>query len=138
MEFHGTVLDVIDGDTVHLSIDLAPARGKDRDLGFHVYVADRRLVLHYSFRLLGLNAAEHGTPQGDDATAYLRGLLPAGQAVKVTSVGADKFNRFDAVLTLPDGRVVNDLLIAAGRAAPWNGQGPKPVAPWPIPEGTPA
>lgn len=125
------VVEVIDGDTVKLAVLLAPARGKDKDYGFSVYVEGRHLVLHYSFRLLGCNAAEHGTPGGDAATANLRTLLPVGEMVTVASVKNDKYSRYDAAIMLPDGTELVKKLIAEQWAAPWDGTGPKPVPLWP-------
>jgi endonuclease YncB( thermonuclease family) len=137
--FRAQVLQVIDGDTVKLSVDLASAgRRNDADLGFHVYVEGHRLRLHYSFRLLGLNCAEHGTPSGDAATAFVTQLLPPGTWVGVQSVSSDKYDRYDALIDLPDGRQLNALLISTGHAAAWDGTGPKPVPPWPIPAGSTA
>ena len=48
--------------------------------------------------------------------------------MRLLSLGWDKYGgRSDAQLTLPDGRDLTAVMIAAGHAAPWNGQGPKPV-----------
>lgn len=129
--FPAVVTDVIDGDTVKLSVRLAKSRGKDADLGFHVYREGGWLVLHYTFRLLGCNAAEHGTPAGDAATANLKALLPVGTVVVVTSVSNDKYSRYDADITMSPGTDLVSYLIAHEWAAPWNGQGPKPLPPWP-------
>ncbi len=129
--FTAVVSDVIDGDTIKLAVRLQKSRGKDADLGFSVYRESGWLVLHYSFRLLGCNAAEHGTPGGDAATANLRTLLPVGTVVTVHSVSNDKYSRYDASVTLPSGEDLVTYLIAHQWAAPWNGQGPKPVPPWP-------
>lgn len=131
MAFNAAVVDVIDGDTLKLSVRLAKSRGKDTDLGFHVYREGGWLVLHYTFRLLGCNAAEHGTPGGDAATANLKTLLPVGTVVVVTSVSNDKYSRYDADIMMPPGTDLVSYLIAHQWAAPWNGQGPKPIPPWP-------
>lgn len=129
--FKGTVAGVVDGDTVKLSVKLARIRGKDLDLGFHVYKEQGWLVLHYTFRLLGCNAWEHGTPAGDAATANLRALLPTGTVVGLTSISADKYFRYDAQVTLPDGRDLVSVLVAGQWATPWDGLGTKPLPPWP-------
>lgn len=129
--FTAVVVSVIDGDTIKLAVRLGKSRGKDADLGFSVYRESGWLVLHYSFRLLGCNAAEHGTPAGDAATANLKTLLPAGTVVTISSVSNDKYSRYDALVQLPSGQDLVTLLIAQQWAAPWNGLGPKPLPPWP-------
>jgi endonuclease YncB( thermonuclease family) len=113
--WQATVVDVHDGDTVRVLIDL----------GFSVrYAAD--------VRLLGLNAIELGDPGGIEAKAHLQGLLTG--PVTVSTVKPDKYGgRYDAVLTTADGANINNKMVADGYAAPWNGAGPKPVPPWPIP-----
>lgn len=114
-QYQATVSRVIDGDTVVMDIDL----------GFSI-------VLHQSVRLLGLNAREHDMPGGPEATANLETLLPAGQAVTLSTMKPDKYgSRYDADVTLPDGRDLSALLIQDGWAAPWTGAGTKPVPPWP-------
>lgn len=112
------VVDVHDGDTVTVDIMM--------DCGFNDTVTRRRPM-----RLLGINTIELADPGGPEAQAYLATLLPVGTAVALESVKNDKFARYDARLILPDGRDVAQILIAEGWAAPWNGQGPKPVPPWP-------
>jgi len=81
--YPATVLDVIDGDTLHLDLELGRARHRNHDYGFHLYAEGFALRLHLTGRLLGLNAAEHGTPGGDAATANLTALLPPGTACQV-------------------------------------------------------
>lgn len=144
-QYQARVLEVHDGDTVKLSVDLAHTeRIKDRDFGFHVYIEQGRLVVHESFRLLGLNAPELVTPAGKTAQEYLDHLLRANAAggawvpltLRTKVVRAqdqqEKFGRYLATLWLstedPDKAAsVNLRLIQAGQAAPWDGAGPKPV-----------
>lgn len=115
--YRATVVRVIDGDTAILDVDL----------GFYATV-------RMSCRLEGINCREHDQPGGKEAAAYTAGLLPIGTEVVVTSVAPDKFaGRFDGRIELPDGRDVAEALIRSGFAAQWNGQGPRPVPPWPIP-----
>lgn len=107
---------VIDGDTVDVDIDV----------GWDVWVRNQ------SLRLAGCNAREHSQAGGPEAAANLAQLLPAGTQVTLTSIKPDKFGgRYDAVIKLPDGRDLTLLLIAQQWAAAWNGQGVKPVPPWP-------
>jgi endonuclease YncB( thermonuclease family) len=128
--FPAVVINDIDGDTVKLDVELGPP-GKNRDLGFHVYTDEHGHVhLHYSFRVLGENAAEHGTPMGDKATAFVTALLPpaAAATIKSSAHPDDKFGgRYDASITLADGEDLAAEEIAAGFAVPWTGSGPKPV-----------
>jgi endonuclease YncB( thermonuclease family) len=114
--YAGDVVRVIDGDTIVIDVDL----------GFGIWLRSQ------SFRLLGVNAREHSAPGGKEARMNLASMLPVGTRLTVTSVKADKYGgRFDAMLTLPDGRDVARELIAGGWAAAWNGQGVKPVPAWP-------
>lgn len=110
------VVRVIDGDTVVLDVDL----------GFNLWLREE------SFRVLGCNAREHNAPGGQEAIANLRGILPVGTRVQLTSVKPDKFGgRYDALLTLPDGEDLTQLLVRTQWAAAWDGTGTKPVPPWP-------
>jgi endonuclease YncB( thermonuclease family) len=114
--YEAVAVRVIDGDTVVLTVSL----------GFDTWVHNR------TFRLLGCNAREHADPGGADATANLAALLPPGAVVDIMSVKPDKFGgRYDAQVTLADGRDLVTLLIEQQWAAPWNGRGRKPVPPWP-------
>lgn len=119
-----TVVDVVDGDTVRLDVDL----------GFYVQV---RMLC----RLAGLNAPEHNQPGGPQATLALTRLLAQG-AVTVMSVAPDKYaGRFDAQVLVTAPPVagvsevvhVNQWLIDQGFAVAWDGTGPRPSVPWPPP-----
>lgn len=115
-EYKASVVRVVDGDTVLL----------DMDLGFYTYV-------RMSCRLAGLNCRELNEPGGSAAKTYLASLLPIGAELIVNSVKPDKYaGRFDAYLTLK-GTKINAKMIADGYAAKWDGKGPRPVPPWPIP-----
>ena len=51
-----------------------------------------------------------------------------GDTVTLVSHGWDKYGgRIDGTITLADGRNLTAVMVAAGQAAPWDGQGPKPV-----------
>jgi endonuclease YncB( thermonuclease family) len=115
-DFRGVVWRVVDGDTVDVLLDLD--------------VFDQWLMRR--FRLLGCNARESRMPGGREAKANLELLLPHGEPVTVTSVQVDKYGRrYDALITLPDGRDLVDELIAGQWAAAWDGKGVPPVPPWP-------
>lgn len=121
--YNAVVESVVDGDTIHASIDLGIgvwARGTDKS---------RWGML---IRFDGCNAAEHGTPGGDAATANLTALLPPGTPVTLRSVDWDKYgDRIDADVIELDGTDLIQQLIAEQWLAAWDGTGERPVPPWP-------
>lgn len=126
------VLQVIDADTIKVSIYLTPrTRSKSRDFGFHIYNEGGRLVLHESIRLAGLNAAEHGTPAGDAATEFVKSLVQPGDLVKINFSKAggsqEKYGRWIGQILLSDGTNLNEELIKTNHALPWDGTGKRPV-----------
>ena len=134
------VLDVHDGDTVKGAVRLLKLpRLKDRSLGFHLYVEGGWLTLHTLIRLDGMNCAELVTDAGKAARAYLLSLLAVGDVVTLQSrlpsqpIATDKYGgRWDGVL-VKNGVNLNEKMVVDGYAAPWSGQGTKPVPAWPIP-----
>lgn len=110
--YRATVVRVIDGDTVVL----------DFDLGMHIGIVQ-------SCRLLGINAAEHGTEAGDAATAYLSALLKPGTEViaHTQKDQTEKYGRYLVEIALLDGLVMNQQMLATGHALPWDGKGTRPV-----------
>jgi endonuclease YncB( thermonuclease family) len=121
-EYNAVVTDVHDGDTVTVNLDLGVDTWKH---DFHI-------------RLHGGNARELKEPGGKEARANLSALLPVGSQVVVRShkagrdVDPDKFGgRYLATITLRDGRDVVSHLIEQQWLAPWDGNGPKPLPPWP-------
>lgn len=137
--YPATITAVHDGDTFTADVEL-PIRSNhaDIDLGFFLRVERRRLLLHISFRLYGCNAAELGTTSGNAAAENLKAVLAVGSTVTVRShkplvpIPADKYQpRWDADVTLADGRDLIPALIAGQWVAPWDGTGPRPVPPWP-------
>jgi endonuclease YncB( thermonuclease family) len=133
--YSAVVVKVKDGDTISASVRLLSLRRfRDRDLGFHLYIEGGWLVLHEDFRFFGINANEHGTPEGDKATAFLRGLIAPGDLVVIaTKVVSDKdakekYGRWLGTLWRPkDDTSVNDQMVAAGHARPWDGKGARPT-----------
>lgn len=112
-----TVVRLVDGDSVELSAELG-----------------WRVTIGVSARLVGINAIEHNMPGGREATAHLASLIPPGTKVDLESLGADKYgSRWDCRLTRADGIDVAAQMVADGYAALWDGHGPRPVPPWPIP-----
>lgn len=102
---HGAVVDVHDGDTVRL----------DLDLGWRVWLRDERV------RIAHIDAPELSTPQGKIAALALRQLLPPDTLVQVDSIGRDKYGRLLAELTLADGSSVGEYMLAKGNARPYEG-----------------
>lgn len=132
--YKATVANLHDGDTIDVSIVLVASRAHrhlaDRDLGFNVHeVSGKGIMLErQSVRLLGCNAPELSTDAGEAALAFLQTVLHVGDEVTVTSVNWDKYGgRVDGQVTLPDGRDLAQVMVAAGHAAVWDGKGPKPV-----------
>lgn len=117
-----TLVRVVDGDTFHAQVT------RSLDFGFHVVITPTAVQ---KFRLNRCNTAPAATPSGTGAAARLVDLLlPA--PFHLSSVGPYKFgDEWMAELVLADGRNVSDVLIAEQWAAPWNGQGPAPLPPWP-------
>jgi micrococcal nuclease len=113
-EYAATVVDVHDGDTITVNVDL----GFDQSFN----------KMH--LRLLGLNAPELSTPAGKLSQTYLAALLStAGNVLTIRTVKdkQEKYGRYLATLILPDGTDVNQRLIDAGYAKPWDGTGARPV-----------
>lgn len=133
--YDAVVTKVKDGDTISASVRLLKTRIlKDRDLGFHFYIESGFLVLHEDFRFFGINANEHGTPEGDAATKFLRSLLAEGALIRIaTKVVKDrdtkeKFGRWlGTIWRQRDDTSVNDQMVAAGHARPWDGKGARPL-----------
>ena len=112
-EYQGRVVNVVDGDTVDLELDL----------GFGILRRDR-------FRLLGINAPERRGAdklRGEQATERLRALLAsaADGTVHVMTVRdkKEKYGRYLARIIVQDtmGIVqdVADTLLAEGLAEPY-------------------
>lgn len=119
-----TVVRVVYGDTLHLSIRLGTLDLGTESLG--LYAEDEPV------RLDGCNAAAKSTAGGAAAAANLTALLPPGTPVTATITGEYKFGgEVVATIALADGSDLVTALIAQQWVAPWNGAGKQPVAPWP-------
>jgi endonuclease YncB( thermonuclease family) len=128
------VVKVKDGDTIDASIRMKRSRLRNQDLGFHVYVEDGWIVIHDAIRFFGTNANEHDTAAGDEATKFLKTLIKPGDVIRVaTKVVKDKdtkekYGRWLGTLwRVGDDKSINDQMVAAGHAKPWDGKGAKPV-----------
>jgi endonuclease YncB( thermonuclease family) len=116
---NATVLEVLDGDTVKLDVDL----------GYFDHI-------HVPHRLYGINAPEKASASGKASQAYLRELLPVGTKVVIRStkprqdgIASDKYGgRFLAhIYRASDNLYINAHLVDEGFAKSWDGKGTKPV-----------
>lgn len=74
--YPAVVVRVVDADTIRLELDL----------GLHIWRTD-------NCRILGINAPELNTPEGQAAKAYAETLLPVDAAVTFESKQLDKYGR---------------------------------------------
>ena len=103
-QYKAAVLKVVDGDTLHLEVEL----------GFDVKRRD-------SFRLAGLNAPEMSTVEGVAAKEWLEAQLSHGVLIITTHKDSrEKFGRYLATLWI-DQKNVNTAMIEAGMAVPYDG-----------------
>jgi endonuclease YncB( thermonuclease family) len=110
----GIIVAVTDGDTVRCELDC----------GFYLRITTEAM------RLFGINAPEHGTPEGDAATRWLRRKLPVKKPVIVRTHKdqTEKYGRLLAEIFIPGQPIsVNQQAINAGHAVPWDGHGPRPT-----------
>lgn len=113
--YPGKVLDVHDGDTLRI----------DLDLGFGVHQVE------LSARLFGINAPELATQAGKEALAFLLTLVAPGDRVTVRSHGFDKYGgRYDAEVATRQGVDLSKAMLDSGHARPFlaSGRGSSLVA----------
>jgi micrococcal nuclease len=104
-QYPARVVRVVDGDTVHLDIDL----------GFSTWIRDR------SVRVAGINSPELATAEGKTARDFAQTLLPVGAVVELKSHSLDKYGRVLGSITLPDGTTdYGRAMIAAKQAAQYS------------------
>lgn len=99
-----TVVRVIDGDTVVVTLDL----------GWWIYKEDHVRVAH-------INAPELSTDAGKAARTYADMLLQPGTAVTIVSHSLDKYGRALGTITLPDGSDFGTKMLSSGHAVPYEG-----------------
>lgn len=92
-KYFGKVLQVIDGDTFEVLIDL----GFDVSQKFRV-------------RLDGIDTPEMSTVKGKQAKEYVKGLIE-NKTVILTDCGSEKYGRARASITLPTGEDLTEVLI---------------------------
>lgn len=131
--YEATLLRVLDGDTVKLGIEMGRMDRLDQDLGLHLFVKNKRLVLHLTARLHGRDAPESKTPAGLIAKQALSARLPVGVAciARTHRDKAEKYGRFLVDLTpcagVLAGQDVSTWMIENGYALRYDGRGPRPV-----------
>lgn len=102
-EYRALITRVVDGDTVHL----------DLDLGLHTWLKD------WPYRLGRINAPELSTPEGQLAKVGLvdyLGPLPLAVVVRTKRDKADPYKRYIIDIELPGGVNLNDWLVSNGYA----------------------
>jgi micrococcal nuclease len=111
--YRARVVKVVDGDTLHLQVDL----GFDTEMKLTV-------------RLMGINSPEMSTPEGLTARAFAQDWIAANcrldggyQSVLLRTVKdrKEKYGRYLGVIyDQADKGTLNDALLAAGHAVPYN------------------
>lgn len=109
----GRVVRVVDGDTLDISVDL----------GFSVSIVERLRVAH-------IDTPELRSPVPDQRVAAKASwdmamkLLPVGELVGVHSYksGNEKYGRWLASITLPDGRDFGSVMVELGHAVSYEGK----------------
>ena len=98
------VTNVVDGDTFDSLVDL----------GFNVHIRVR-------FRLYGINCPERkgATKAAGELAREATASLVHGLTVSVRCLKFDKYGRSVARVSLPDGRDLTEVLIAAGHGVPY-------------------
>ena len=121
-EFPATIFKVEDGDTIYVWCDQ----------GFDNWRFTK-------VRIRGIATRELSADGGKEARDFLIGLLPArSNPVEPTcivySYKWDKYApRVDGDILLYSGRLISELMIESGYAAPWDGKGRQPIPTWPLP-----
>lgn len=103
-EYAATVINVVDGDTLDVTIDL----------GFRMTTVQR-------IRLYGLDTPERGTENYAEAKSMLTHLVVGKPVIARTVKPADKYGRWLASLHTPECDDVAEAIIAAGYAKPYFG-----------------
>jgi micrococcal nuclease len=101
----GTVVRIIDGDTIEMNLDL----------GWRTW------LMKVPVRLLGINCPEMDTAAGRAARARVVQLCPPGDEVVVISHSLDKYGRVLGSVVLSGGRGLNGMLLDEGHAVPMSG-----------------
>lgn len=110
--YDAVVTRVIDGDTVIFDLT------KSVDVGFHIVI---EVHAAQRVRLARCNCPEHGTPEGDAATAFTVDWLNShAGTLAVTTSHQDNYGRWvGEVVCTADTLNLSDALLGSGHAVPW-------------------
>lgn len=112
------VLSVVDGDTIRVDFD--SSRQLVRLCGIDAPEARANKKALRDSNKSGISVGQI-LIQGTKATAFVKKLLSAGQIVYL-EFDVEKRDRYDRLLAyvyLPDGRMLNELLVKEGYAKPY-------------------
>lgn len=106
-EYNAIIVSQYDGDTARADIDT----------GFGIWTKNQPL------RLNGFNCPEKSTEEGKAALAFGGSIMPIGTRIVVKTIKdkKEKFGRWLAVITLPDGRDYGQTMFEAGHAVSYDG-----------------
>ncbi len=106
-EYKAEIISVYDGDTCRADIDC----------GFGVTLKNQQLRIH------GIDTPEMPTDAGAAARDFARTLMPPCLIVTLQTFkdAREKYGRYLAKITLPDGSDFASAMIAAGHAVPYFG-----------------
>lgn len=103
----------------------------DADTAIFTVFVGFRFTAEIPVRLLGLNAPEKNTAPGKDAMAWTQEWFARHPTILLTTEkDPEKYGRWlGTVVSVDDGEVLNEALVAAGQALAWDGKGRMPI--WP-------
>ena len=105
-EYLAKVLKIVDGDTIHLEIDL----------GLETF---RRIKC----RLAGINAPEMNTEAGPLAKEFLAKCIPVGTTVRIETIKdrTEKYGRYLVFVSdiNTTGPTINEVMLQRGYAVPY-------------------
>jgi micrococcal nuclease len=110
-EYKATILNVVDGDTIDVFIDL----------GFNHFFKDR-------VRLMGINTPEINSKIAEErlkaasAKKFLQDNFVLNSKIyKIKTYKDDKYGRLLAEVFMDDGQTINNKLLSQGLAVPYTG-----------------
>lgn len=129
-EYTARMVDNYDGDTMTVEIDIVP--NEDHDLGFGIHKNLHETAVE-KLRLYGVNAPEikaagtDGEAARDWLREWMRTHCPDGDFTLNTFPTSgtntrdkqEKYGRYLAIVTAPDGHRLNDDLILSGHGVPY-------------------
>ena len=107
-EYKAKMLRVVDGDTIYLEIDL----------GFHIHVREKVRLLHANTpETFGVKKNSEEYKKGMEAKLFVQDqLLGKTVTIKTAKDKRGKYGRYLAEIIMPDGKVLNQVLIDKGFA----------------------